>query len=130
MNNKKQSPSGKGNHQDKQGNSSIKKLVKLSPDKLYEILDYYETHHSRSRQAIRLITALAQNPDSPTNRLNKGGGVNLSHVARVNNKRLKKFGYMIACKVPPAPIKNSFGEDSGQELWGLYKVDNQSVVAD
>lgn len=79
-----------------------------------------------SKQARRLIPALGRNPDSPTNRLNKGSGVNLSHIRRTYNPYLIPYGYCIQCRTPPEPIINAFGEKSGQQLWGIYRVNGGS----
>lgn len=122
MNKKESAAPEQGDQQQSKAKNNTELSVSLSDNQLSKILNYYAQHHPRANQAQRFIEAMARNPDSPTNRLNKGGGVNLSQVARINNPRLKKFGYFIRCRVPSVPIKNSFGEKSAQELWGICQV--------
>lgn len=110
-------PSGKGNNQQNE-TKCIKKLPVRLDNKTSEIL--YSALPPRANQAKRLVKQLSLNPDSPTNRLNKGSGVNLSDVARKYKRYLSPYGYYIDCRKPATPIKNSFGEDSGQHLWGIY----------
>lgn len=93
--------------------------VKLSDEEINFLLRRIP---ERSKQARRLIPALGRNPDSPTNRLNKGSGVNLSHIRRTYNPYLIPYGYCVQCRTPPEPIINAFGEKSGQQLWGIYRV--------
>lgn len=113
-------PSGKGNNQQQIKVKYIKKLPVRLDNETADIL--YNALPPRANQAKRLVKLLSFNPDAPTNRLNKGSGVNLSDVARKYKRYLKPHGYYIDCRKPPKPIKNSFGEDSGQQLWGIYSL--------
>ena len=82
-----------------------------------------------SKQAIRFVEIVGAKPDSPTNKCNRGaGGVNLSDLAIKYNPRLIQGGYYLDCRKPEKPIKNNFGEDSGQQLWGLYRVLNKEAA--
>jgi len=119
MSDKRKPPSDKGSQQ-QNTSKYIKKLPVKLDKKAGDIL--YNALPSRANQAKRLVKYLPFNPDSPTNRLNKGSGVNLSDIAKKYNKYLKPHGYFVDCRKPSIPIKNSYGEDSGQYLWGIYSL--------
>lgn len=84
-----------------------------------------------SKQAIRLVRVVAENPDSPTNKWNReAAAVNLSDIAVKYNPRLRFGGYELRCRQPKKPIVNGFGEDLGQQLWGLYPILNKEAAKD
>jgi hypothetical protein len=85
-----------------------------------------------ANQARRFVKQVALEPDSPTNTCNRAAGaVNLSDLAQKYNPALLKGGYYLDCQKPKEPIINRWGEDSGQQLWGLYsavKIDSKRAA--
>ena len=76
-----------------------------------------------ANQARRFLKKIGLMPDAETNQLNKGGGVNLSSVAKAQiNPKIEMHGYYVDCRKPHKKIINAFGEPSNQELWGIYKT--------
>lgn len=97
--------------------------VKLPPEVTQKLLNQLS---EGANQARRFIVNLSRKPDSPTGHLSRDSGVNLSAVASRCNPLIRPFGYYLACRYPPEPILNARGEKSGQQLWGIYRVNGAS----
>lgn len=77
-----------------------------------------------ANQERRFISVLGANPNILTkNACRRIACVNLSHLRSVTVSLLEGFGLEARCVHPPKPIKNEFGENTGQVLWGLYQKD-------
>ena len=109
------------NREDSHENNNTQLPVLLDRETLDLLLSELSPH---AGQAIRMLTKIGLEPDSETNKINKLGGVNLSQVAKRINPKIRKHGFYIKCRQPPAPIIGTFGEDSGQQLWGVYLLND------
>lgn len=77
----------------------------------------------RAHQERRFIEYLARNPLAKTKECCRSiACVNLGHLRIVTADTLTQFGLMAKCVHPVKPIKNGFGESTGQVLWGLYEI--------
>jgi hypothetical protein len=77
----------------------------------------------RANQERRFIEYLARNPLAKTKECCRNiACVNLGHLRIVTADTLVQFGLMAKCVYPVQPIKNGFGEQTGQVLWALYEI--------
>jgi hypothetical protein len=97
--------------------------VKLSEAELAAILT---TMSSTANQERRFVQTLARRPLSTTKQCCMGiGCVNLSDLRQRTAGTLRLFDLEARCIHPGEPIRNGFGEDSGQQLWALYTIQKE-----
>lgn len=88
-----------------------------------QIATILEALPPKANQRRRFVEYLARNPLSKTKDCCRAiACVNLSHIRRVTADELAKFGLEAKCIHPSEPIKNGFGESTGQVLWALYEL--------
>lgn len=83
-----------------------------------------------NKTGIRLVTHLAENPESPTVDVNRNAILgNISDIARKINPTLFKFGLFISCHKPARPLKNRLGDETNMFLWSIYRLPNEGKAA-
>jgi hypothetical protein len=98
--------------------------IRLNEDQIRPIV---RTLSPTANQERRFIEYLARNPLAKTRECCQViACVNLSHLRRVTADSLAVFGLEARCIHPDRPIKNGFGESTGQVLWALYDIGRQS----
>lgn len=104
------------------------KPVRLSKAVRDQLLGAIRPNH---HQAYRLLTYLADNPQSVTVEVNRACAIgNISHVARKVNRILWKHNLFIGCERPPIPLPNRFGEPSQMFLWSILATGNAANEAE
>lgn len=104
----------------------------MKPEKISVFtLEHVLKHISaNNKQAIRLVSYLAENPSSITVDVNRACAIgNISDVARKINPTLFEFGLFISCRPPFPPVPNRFGERSNMFEWGIYRLPNNGEAA-
>jgi hypothetical protein len=73
--------------------------------------------------SARIVRMLASEHSVQTVRINTRCAIgNISdQVNKFINPRIDDLDLYVACVKPPYPIKNQFGQSSGQMLWSFYK---------
>lgn len=103
------------------------KPTKLDESELATVLKAFPY---TQKTGIRLITHLAENPESPTVEVNRNAILgNISDIARKVNPTLFKFGLFISCHRPIKPLKNRLGDETNMFLWGIYRLPNEGQPA-
>ncbi len=106
-------------------NTTINSAVWLDADQIKKVL---KTLPYTAKQARRFVAYVAANPHAPTASCNvAAAAVNLSDVAIKYNPYLLRAGYKLKCRRPGKPIKNRFGEESGQVHWALYQISGEAT---
>ena len=94
--------------------------IKLNEDQIALVI---RALSPKANQERRYIEYLARNPLAKTKDCCRNiACVNLGHLRIVTAPLLARFGLEAKCVQPPKPIKNGFGENTGQVHWGLYRV--------
>jgi hypothetical protein len=94
--------------------------IKLTEEQIAAITQNLSASANQER---RFISVLGSRPDVLTKKACKQiACVNLGHLRIVTASLLARFGLEARCVHPPKPIKNGFGENTGQVHWGLYQL--------
>jgi hypothetical protein len=77
----------------------------------------------REYGSSRIVRMLASEHSVQTVRINTRCAIgNISdQVNKFINPRIDDLNLYVACVKPPYPIRNQFGQSSGQMLWSFYK---------
>ena len=96
--------------------------VKLSNEELIEVLKRVN-RTVEERGPARIVRKLAANMCVPTVRVNQDCSVsNISDLVNCFiNPRIEDLNLFVACFLPSKPIKNKFGQNTGQNLWSFYR---------
>lgn len=101
--------------------ASLQTAIALDETELAAIL---LTMSPTANQERRFVQTLARKPNAVTKQACMSiGCVNLSDLRQRTAGTLARFNLEARCIHPKKPIRNGFGEDTGQQLWGLYPLD-------
>ena len=83
----------------------------------------------RSKQQRRLVRYLLHNQNACTVDVNRKCAIgNISDVSAKCNPDLHRVGLFVACKFPPTPLPNRFGEQSQMYLWYIAVLPNAPAL--
>jgi hypothetical protein len=96
--------------------------ITLSEDELQQVIERVAPT-GKEYGSARIVRMLAAEHSVQTVRINTKCAVgNISdQVHKLINPRIDDLGLYVACVKPPYPIKNQFGQSSGQMLWSFFK---------
>ena len=95
----------------------------LSNEELIEVLKRVNKT-VEERGPARIVRKLAANMRVPTVRVNQDCSVgNISDLVNsFINPRIEDLNLQVACFRPSKPIKNKFGQKTGQNLWSFFRI--------
>jgi hypothetical protein len=96
--------------------------ITLSKVELQQVLNRVAPN-GKEYGSARIVRMLASEHSVQTVRINTRCAIgNISdQVNKFINPRIDDLDLYVACVKPPYPIKNQFGQSSGQMLWSFFK---------
>ena len=98
--------------------------VTLTDSEMKAVLSSVIGGSNKITAASRIALVVGKNHSLKTSSVNAVCRVsNISDmVIKSINPKIKGLGFVIACVRPRSPIKNGLGQDSGQQLWSVYRI--------